>query len=448
MRLSELARRTGGSLVGQDQEFTGFALDNREAHPGLVFVAIKGNRVDGHDYADSAAALGAVAALVERPVGGTHILVPNVVEALGKLGRSLREEFSGPVVGITGSNGKTTAKEMVAAALSPLGLVLKNVGNQNSEFTSPLTWFGLTPEHKSAVIEMGMRGLDQIRHLAEISKPNLGLITMIGSAHIEMVGSRQGIADAKAELFESLPSDGVAHLWADDEFAGYLRSKAPCRVRTFGAGPDADMRLVGYKALGVDRCEARLSLGSWNSTIELPTVGRHQALNAAAALLVADSANVPLAQTAEALTQVQLPAMRMEIVRQGGATIMLDTYNASPDSMVAAIRTLSELPCEGRRVAIIGEMKELGSVSELGHRRVGREISISPIDELVLYGEETRFIAEEAKQGGFAASRIKVATRIDEVRAIVASLFDGDLALIKGSRALELERALNQGATK
>lgn len=446
MKLSELARRTGGTLIGDDAEFSGFALDNREIQLGQVFVAIKGNRVDGHEFVASALQNGAIAVMVERPVDGPHLLVTDVIEALANLGRSLREDFTGPVVGITGSNGKTTAKEMVAAALSPLGPVLKNIGNQNSEFTSPLTWFSLSPQHKSAVIEMGMRGLGQIRHLAGISEPNLGLITMIGSAHIEMVGSRQGIADAKAELFEALPKDGVAHLWADDEFAGYLRSKAPCRVRTFGVGPDSDMRLVGYKALGMDRCEAMLHLNGWNITLELPTVGRHQALNAAAALLVADSANVPLADAAEALTEVKLPAMRMEIVRQGGATIMLDTYNASPDSMVAAIRTLSELPCKGRRVAVIGEMKELGSVSELGHRRVGREISVSPIDEILLYGAETRFVADEAGQGGFASSKIRTANSIDDVRFFLSGLGDGDLALIKGSRALELERALSQEA--
>lgn len=452
MTLSELVTRLAGaqgaSLQGLDgaQSFSGFALDNREVQPGQVFVAIKGARVDGHDYVTQALQAGAVAAIVERPVEGPQILVPDLVTALANLGKSLRAEFHGPVVGVTGSNGKTTAKEMVAAALSPLGPVLKNKGNQNSEYTSPLTWFGLNEGHQAAVIEMGMRGLGQIRHLAQISQPNLALITMIGSAHIEMVGNRQGIADAKAEILETMTPEGTAHIWAEDDFALFLAEKAPGRVRTFGESPDAEMRLLGYRALGLDRCEVFVQLGSAQAKFELPTVGRHQALNAAAALLVADSANVPLSDAVEAIQHVTLPAMRMEVRHIQGATVLLDTYNASPDSMVAALRTLSELPCQGRRMAILGEMKELGTISEFGHRQVGREIAVSPIDSLVLYGEETRFVKDEAAQSGFPTARIAKVTSLDEIRSIVQALQPGDLVLIKGSRALELERALPQEA--
>lgn len=449
MTLGELAARLSpqATLRGIDDEertFTGFALDNREVRPGNVFIAIKGERVDGHDFVPAALSAGAVAAIVERQVSGPQIVVPNLIEALGHLGQSLRQGFHGPVVGITGSNGKTSTKEMTAAALSPLGTVLKNFGNQNSEYTSPLTWFELNSTHQSAVIEMGMRGKGQIKHLASVALPTLGLITMIGTAHAEMVGGRQGIAEAKAELFEALPKDGIAHLWAEDDFADFLRSKAPGLVRTFGFGPSADLRIVHYQALDLDRCEITISLGSQSVTLELPTVGRHQALNAAAALLVAHSAGVPLAPSAQALSNVQLPPMRMEIREMAGVKVLLDAYNASPDSMVAALQTLAELPCAGRRVAVLGEMKELGSLSESGHRQVGRLLAQTPLDAVLVFGDETRFIVDEAQLSGFSPHRIAVAQSLNDVRQFLSGLEPGDLALVKGSRALELERALTK----
>lgn len=440
--LSDLATRLGGTLHGENKPFHDFALDSRDVKPGLVFLAIRGARHDGHEFVSVAQESGAVACVVERPVEGTHILVDNLVEALALYGRSIRAEFKGPVVGITGSNGKTTAKEMTAAALSPLGPILKNVGNQNSEFTSPLVWHKLTPEHRAAVIEMGMRGFHQIDHLASISQPNLGLITMIGTAHIEMVGSRQGIAQAKGELFRALPPEGIAHCWAEDDFLPFLKDQAPCAVRTFGFGPDADLRVLGYRALDLNQSEVRVELHGERVTFTLPTIGRHQALNAAAALLVAHSAGVPLMTAAEAIESVQLPPMRMEIQPLGPAQALLDTYNASPDSMVAALKTLAELPCAGRRLAVLGEMKELGVVSELGHRQVGKEVAHSSLDGLVLFGGETRFIQDEAVQHGFPADRISVATSLQDVRAFLAQVQEGDLVLIKGSRALGLERAL------
>ncbi len=445
-RLSDLTQRMCGSLVGEDANFAGFALDSREVTPRTVFVAIRGAKVDGHSFTATAMNSGAAACLVEAPIEGRHILVPDVIAALAKFGRSIREEFHGPVVGITGSNGKTTAKEMVSAALTPLGPVLKNVGNQNSEYTSPLTWYQLRPEHRAAVIEMGMRGFHQIEHLAQVSLPNLGLITMIGTAHIEMVGTRQGIAEAKTELFRAMTSDGIAHGWAEDDFVAYQKSQAPGRFRTFGFGPDAELKVVGYRALSLDRCEILVSLGDQKARFELPTIGRHQALNAAAALLVADSAGVKLSDAVEAIQEVDLPPMRMEMVNFGPAKVLLDTYNASPDSMVAALRTLAELPCEGRRFAVIGEMKELGSMSELGHRQVGRELAKTPLDTVLLFGNDTHWVRAEAMQAGFSPEKLIEATTLHEVRSFLEDLKSGDLVLLKGSRALGLEQALQQGA--
>lgn len=441
MNLSELATRLGGELHGPDAAFDGFTLDSRADQEGKVFLAIKGANVDGHEFVPWVVGSGAVAAVVESPQSVPHILVPSLVEALAAFGKSIRREFSGPVVGITGSNGKTSSKEMVSAAL---GHVLKTEGNQNTEFTSPLLWFGLRSDHTAAVVEMGMRGFGQIRHLASVAEPTHGLITMIGTSHIEMVGSREGIVRAKGELFESLPSNGVAFYWAEDDYAGDLSKIPSCPTRTFGCSPDADCRVVGYRPIDLYSSEVMVALDGETCTFRLPTIGRHQALNAAAAVLVGGTLGRSLASIAEGLEKVQLPPMRMEIREFRNARILMDSYNASPDSMVAALRTLSELPADGRKLAVIGEMKELGEFTESGHRRLGRELAATPIDQVVLYGESTAFVRAEALQNGFPEGKIFDAHSIDEVAGFMQGVQAGDLILIKGSRALGLERALEQ----
>jgi UDP-N-acetylmuramoyl-tripeptide--D-alanyl-D-alanine ligase len=445
LTVGDFARIVGGRLTGSPSaEFEGFCLDSRAVEAGSLFLAIAGKRHDGHDHAEEAIRKGCVAAVVERPIEGPHVLVDNLVEALARLGSSFRDRFSGPVIGITGSNGKTSTKEFAAAACSPLGPVLKSPANHNTEYTAPLVWTRLRPDTAVAVVEMGMRGFGQIAHLCRFSRPTIGVITMIGTAHVEMVGSREGIVQAKTELFDALPEDGVAILWAEDDFAGVLRERAHCPVRTFGFSPDAECRVLGYRALSWDRCLVRGQLDGRSFEAELPTVGRHQALNAAAAVLAAHSAGVAVEAAAESLAHAELPPLRMEVRLLDGATLLVDTYNASPDSTVAAIRTLSELPANGRRIAIIGEMRELGDLVETGHRQVGRAIGEANLDRVVLYGEATRFVESEAVRAGLDPSRVEIAHSLDEVRRLLEGLADGDVALMKGSRSLEMETAVPQ----
>lgn len=440
MKLAELAQRLGGSLhADPNLDFHGFSLDSRSVAPSSVFLAISGANHDGHAFVAEAMRQGAEACVVERPIAEPHILVENLVQALANLGRSLRREFSGPVVGVTGSNGKTSAKEMIAACLSSAGPVLKTEGNQNTEYTSPLIWTRALPEHWSAVIEMGMRGTGQIRHLAGISEPTHALITMIGTAHIEMVGSRQGIAEAKSEILEGLGPGGAAHLWAEDEFLSFLTDRSPAPVRTYGFGHDAESRVVGYRALNLTQSLALIQLGGHALEIKLPTIGRHQALNAAAALLIAHSLGVDLHSAAAALEDVKLPPMRFEVRDFQGAKLILDNYNASPDSMVAALKTFDELPTAGRRIALIGEMKELGAFSEIGHRRVGLALSQATVDEVILFGDQSRFMLEEALQHGMSKQAIRQAESLAQAREWLCDAGSGDLILVKGSRALALE---------
>lgn len=435
------AQIVGGRATGFEKgvAFYSFALDSREARPGALFVAVRGARVDGHDFAPDAFAAGAAGALVEQAVEGPHILVADVEEALAALGAHFRDQFHGPVAAVTGSAGKTTTKEFLAAALAPLGPVLKNEGNRNSQLTAPLVWAELLPSHRAVVIEMAMRGPGQIRHLCSFSRPSIGVITNIGTAHLEQLGSREAIAQAKVELFEELPLDGTAVLWREDDFFDMLRAHALGPVVTFGTSEDATCRISGYEALSPTRCAIQGFLDGTLFACELPTVGRHQALNAAAALAAASVAGVKVWEAAEALTRAHLPPMRMEAVSIGGATVMVDAYNANPTGMSAAIATLRDLPCEGRRLAVIGEMKELGEGSAAAHRELGRELADAGVEAVVFLGEGARAALEEFVERGGAGS---FAESAGDAAEFLQTLRPGDLVLVKGSRALELERVI------
>lgn len=449
--LRDFAERAGAQIVGASgtARILTFALDNRQATPGCLFVAIRGNKIDGHAFCAEAVCDGAIACLVERPVEGPHLLVDSVMAALARFASSVRAEFKGPVVGITGSNGKTSTKEFLAAALSCSGPVLKNRGNRNTEWTAPLLWGELEPDHWCVVTEMAMRGAGQIAHLASFARPTVGIVTNIGTSHLEMVGTREGIARAKSELLEALPESGVAILWKQDPYLDTLVRACPCAYRTFGFTNDADLELVGYRADTFTSATLIGRVGHESFEVRLPVVGRHQALNAGAALLAATLLGVSLQDAAKALEKAELPPMRMEIVPLGDATVLMDTYNASPDSTEAAVRTLAELPCKGRRLAIIGEMRELGDYAESGHRRVGRAIAECQLDGVLFFGEQASWAADEALAVGYPPNSVFARTNdLNDVRSFLSGLRAGDLVLVKGSRALELEKAVpGEGVT-
>lgn len=431
---SELARRIQAvDHTAPETVVTGFATDSGGVTPGDLFIAIKGARVDGHDFVPQALAAGAAAVLVQRPVDGPHLLVSDVVEALANLGRSYRAEFGGPVVGLTGSAGKTTTKEFLAAALEELGPVVKTVGNRNTEYTSPLLWAEIEPNTAAVVVELAMRGFGQIAHLATIAQPTVGLVTNIGYSHLLQVGSREGIARAKGELLEALPSDGLCLLPADDDHLGSLRDIAGGRpVRTFGFSHDADCRITEYRAESLDRAQIAGTIDGERWDLSLPAAGRHLATNASAALLTAVTLGVSPARAALRLSEAELPPMRMERRYFRGATILLDAYNAAPPSVLAAIETLVEVPVNGRRLAVLGAMRELGDATEEAHRHVGE--ATSRLDDAIFIGETAELMRRSAGKGSVG--------EFDDVRRFLEGLKPGDTVLIKGSRALGLERAL------
>ncbi|HWD38671.1 MAG TPA: UDP-N-acetylmuramoyl-tripeptide--D-alanyl-D-alanine ligase [Fimbriimonas sp.] len=434
----ELAHIFNGALHGEPESLvSGFATDSNSVRPGDLFIAIKGERVDGHTFAADALAKGATTVLAERPIEGSYILVSNVVHALGDYGRHYRNSFHGPVVGITGSAGKTTTKEFVASALGPLGPVLKSTGNRNTEYTSPLVWSDLEPGTKAAVVEMAMRGFGQIAHLAAIAKPTIGLITNIGYSHLLQVGDRHGIARAKGELLQGLSHDGTAVLWRECEFFEQLRQIAGDRqILTFGTSADANCRVTGYEPIDWSMCrvEGTCEGKHWHAT--LPAVGRHIALDAAAAILVASAQAIEPQAAANALQGTELPPMRMEIRKRAGAVVLLDTYNAAPPSVLSALETLAEIPAAGRKLAVLGEMRELGDYAEGAHRMVGRAVKKHGLDGVVFIGDSMRFASQEALGVDSVSSK-------EDARQLVEELRDGDVLLVKGSRALELERVLD-----
>lgn len=444
MTLSDLARRCGGKLIGSDSEVTGFATDSRGVKAGDVFLCIVGERVDGHEFAEAAVQNGAVACLCTRSVDVPHVLVNDLVAALASFALSIRERFSGPVIGVTGSTGKTSTKDFIAAALSPLGPVLKSSGNKNTEYTSPLVWSELNPSHWAVVVEMAMRGFGQIAHLASFSRPTIGVVTNIGTSHVEKVGSRQGVFQAKSELLRSLPPEGTAVVWREDDFFGDLVDASPCRVLSFGFSLEADCQILGYRALTWESSLVRGSLAGTTFEVELKTTGRHQALNAAAAVTAAFAAGVDVQAAAAALRDAELQPLRLQVVSYRGATVVLDTYNASPDSTVAALKTLADVPSRGRKIAVLGEMRELGSFTESGHRLVGKALAQSSVDHALLTGGPTSFIGEEARMAGMPQERITELASFDiaTVRRFLEAVREGDVVLVKGSRALGLESAI------
>ena len=430
--LQKLAQIAGGELhVDTPALVSGFATDSREAGPGVLFLAIKGAKVDGHDFDEQVLAKGATGILAERPVMGPHILVPNLVDALARLGTYYRDSFSGSVIGITGSAGKTTTKEFVAAALSPLGEILKTEGNRNTEYTAPLLWPEVTPETHAVVVEMAMRGKGQIAHLASFSKPTVGVVTNIGWSHASEVGSREGIAEAKSELLLALPQDGIAILPRDDEFYGTLEKAAGNRqIYTFGSTESADCRVIGLQSQGWEGSVINGFFADIPWQAKIPYLGKHLAQNVAAAVCTAAALGLAPQEAADALGDAEIPPMRMQVLEKDGVKILLDAYNASPASMKGAIETFMELPVEGKRVAILGQMNELGDESDRAHRELGEFVKSLNLAVLTFGPLAVGYELGEPVES------------ISDLKSQISDLKAGDAILIKGSRSLELEKVL------
>jgi UDP-N-acetylmuramoyl-tripeptide--D-alanyl-D-alanine ligase len=458
----ELAAATGGRwLDPAPAEVAGVSTDTRTIAPGSLFVALRGERFDGHAFLAEAARAGAAAALVSdpaaEPTAGARgdgaasralprLLVADTLAALGAVARHHRRRFDLPVVGVTGSNGKTTTREMVAAILATRGPVLKTEGNLNNEVGVPLTLLRLGPEHRFAVVELGMSNPGEIARLAAIALPQVGVVTNAAAAHLEGLGTVDAVADAKAELYQGLPPGGVAVANADDARMLRRAQASGRRLLTFAAGRQRRGDVVVLELLDEGPGGLRFLLGVGQREVEvaLPLVGAHNAANAAAAACAAIALGCDDREIVRGLAAVAPVGRRLRLERlASGALLVDDCYNANPLSMGAALRTLAALARAegGRAVAVLGDMLELGAGELALHREVGAEAAAAGVDRLLCFGPRARDIAAGAVAAGLPPERT---FHTEDVAALAARARDGlvagDVLLVKASRGTRLER--------
>jgi len=447
----ELLAATGGRwLDPPPAAVAGLSTDTRTITAGTLFVALRGERFDAHAFLPAAAAAGAAAALVSSEgtalPGLPRLLVADTLAALGAVARLHRARFSLPVVGVTGSNGKTTTREMIAAILAGRGPVLKTEGNLNNEVGLPLTLLGLTGEHQAAVIEMGMNHRGEIARLTALAAPQVGVVTNAAAAHLEGLGTVDGVADAKAELYAGLPPGGIAVVNSDDARMLARARASGRRMLTFAAGRQRRGDVVVLEVLSQEAAGMRFLLGVGNRelTISLALVGAHNAVNAAAAACAAIALGCSDQEIVRGLATVRPVGRRLRLERlPHGLLLVDDCYNANPLSMGAALRTLAELARAegGHALAALGDMLELGPGEADLHREVGAEAARLPVTRLFGFGPRSRQTLAGAVAAGLPPERTfhteDVAALAEAVRAAATP---GDVLLVKGSRGMKLER--------
>jgi UDP-N-acetylmuramoyl-tripeptide--D-alanyl-D-alanine ligase len=449
--VADLARWTGGRVASGDPSTpcTGTSIDSRAVGPGELFVAIRGPRHDAHAFLEAALSRGAAALLVEREDALPTRRLPAVVvadttAALGALAAGHRAGFTGPVVAITGSNGKTTTKEMCASILSVRAPCLHTFGNLNNQFGLPLTLLRRRPDDASVVVEIGMNHRGEIAPLAAIARPRVAVITNVGTAHIENLGSREEIAAEKGDLVASLGATGTAVLPADDAFAMSQAKRCRGAVLAFGSGPAADVRAEQRVALAERGFAFELVTPAGRAAVQVEGLGETTIANALAAAAAAWAAGATLDEIATGLARFRGVAGRMEPRRLPRNIILInDTYNANPQSMDVALRSLAELKGRARGLAVLGDMGELGHTAESAHRATGRLVADLGLDFLFTLGERAREIAAGALEAGMDPSRVRTGDDHAEVTAAVREVLQGDdWVLVKGSRSMRMERVV------
>lgn len=437
LRLSEIALWTRGSLIGADAPVRGVCTDTRKLGGGELFVALQGERQDGHDFVAAAAAHGAAAALVARKVDAPipQVLVTDTLLALGDLASAVRAQRRARVIGITGSNGKTTVKTLTASILARHGRTHVNAGNFNNEIGLPLTLLEMPEDAEYAVLEMGAGKPGDIAYLAAIARPEIGLVNNIAPAHLERMGSLEGVAGTKGALYQALPGDGIAVINADDAFAGFFAGLAGTRrVLRFGLDHAADIG-AEIRALGA-ASDFVLNTPQGATEVMLPLAGRHNVMNALAAASIACALGVPLATIREGLEQAPTVAGRLlRYVTRAGWTLIDDSYNANPGSTAAAIATLALEA--GQPWLVLGDMAELGPDAERLHGEIGTLARRSGIARLYTVGRLSR-----AASAAFGAGAEHFADQPALVAALRAALKPGVVCLVKGSRSSAMDRVV------
>jgi UDP-N-acetylmuramoyl-tripeptide--D-alanyl-D-alanine ligase len=452
--ISEILKATGGKLLqGRgDAIFQTISTDSRTVTEGALFISLKGERFDGHHYAIEALEKRAGGVVIEedrardirwngyqtKPV----VAVKDTLQALGDIARNQRRKFGVPVIALTGSNGKTTTKEMISACLETSFPVLKTKGNLNNLVGLPLTLFNLTEKDRVVVLEMGMNVPGEIRRLTEIAEPDVGLITNIQSAHLEGMGSLEKIQEEKGELFRRMKKNGSIIINQDDPRVAVLGEEFEGQKITFGIDHPADVMAREVRLGGKEGTSFILILEGEEKEVHLPLLGRHFVHNALSAIATASLFGIDKEKTINALEQFKPFPMRMEVLSLGnGRTLINDAYNANPVSMELALQTLSEVKGNGRAFAVLGDMLELGEFTVDAHRQLGKKIAELSIDFLLAMGEEAPVVVESAIREGLKSEKAKVAeSHSQAVSLLKAMTRRGDWILVKGSRGMVMER--------
>ncbi|MBE2997359.1 UDP-N-acetylmuramoyl-tripeptide--D-alanyl-D-alanine ligase [Nocardiopsis sp. HNM0947] len=467
-RIAEITQTALGGSARPDTVVDGpVVIDSRQVAPGALFVALGGERVDGHDFAATAVGAGAVAVLASRPIDEPHLLVDGgddeVVAALARLASYVARQLGDPergseaaqIVGVTGSSGKTTTKDLIAQVVDHTGPTVAPAGSFNNEIGHPLTVLRADEGTRNLVLEVAARGIGHIAHLCKVAPPRIGVVLNVGSAHMGEFGDREAIAKAKGELVESLPpgSDtpgrgGVAVLNADDPRVRAMASRTSARVVLYGTGEDADVRATDV-VLGRTGAPAfTLNLGGRSAQVTLSLVGAHQVHNALATAAAAAELGMDIDEIARALGEATpVSRWRMEVTEHGGTTFVNDAYNANPESMRAALTTLGAL-AEGRRsIAVLAHMAELGEDGDQAHERIGALAAETGVAHLIVVGDQARGIAAGAERAAADGNWQGESIRVPDAEAAAAALRErmraGDVIIVKGSRVAALEKVVD-----
>jgi UDP-N-acetylmuramoyl-tripeptide--D-alanyl-D-alanine ligase len=446
--LPEVVTRCHGELRHGGREVSVWRIcsDTRQVQTGDLFVALPGDRFDGHDFLWDAMRQGAAALLVERERAQSYwpaiptVAVGNTRRALGMLAASYRQYFQPAVVAIAGSNGKTTTKELLAAVLRTRMETLCSPASFNNDIGVPQTLLQLEKKHRAAVLEVGTNHPGELAPLVHMIQPRWGVITSIGREHLEFFGDLEGVAREEGTLAEMLPADGRLFINGDTPKVHDIIGRAHCPVVTVGFAPEHPWRVVEVRMDGQGTVfEVRASRAEFNGEYRVQLLGRHQALNAVLAMAVAAELGLRPDEVRSGLAQCLPAKMRLQLSETRGVRIVDDAYNANADSMLAALATLREIPCSGRRVAVLGDMEELGAQSQSAHAEVGRQAAASGLASLFAVGRWAKVVTDAARAAGLVQSR-----DFESVEAAAAAVRDylvpGDLVLLKASRAVRMER--------
>ncbi len=453
LKISEIVKATNGEVISgnNSSEVREIITDSRSVGPGSFFIPLKGENFDGHDFIEQALDSGAIGCVMQKSTDvkisdfkdKVLIKVDDTLTAFHDIARYYRGKFDIPFIAITGSVGKTTTKNMTSDILAQKYRVLKTQGNYNNHVGLPLTILGLSSEHNIGVVEMGMSGFGEIKKLVSIVEPETAVITNIGMSHIEKLGSRQNILKAKMEIFDRLSFNNLAVLNADDSLLWELRDFLPFRKIYFGIhNEESDIRASDISYCGESGCSMfSVNMKNYTYRFKIPILGEHGIYNALASIALGIHYDVSPQDMVNALGDYKTGTMRSDIIQTpSGIKLIDDCYNASPASVYSAIRVLKRMECKGKRVAILGDMLELGDWAEQTHKEVGEFVASNRVDYLITVGKDSKYIATSAIEKGMNSNSVRSFSENEEVIGYIPEILSSDdVVLVKGSRGMKME---------